>query len=80
MMVLKLTDEKKEIIKKIILIFIATIFIEVIVFNITSYRVLLGNFEKEEIENFEVLKAEDGYTFLEFKNINKKVRNNWSFT
>ena len=77
---MKLTDEKKEIIKKIILIFIATIFIEVIVFNITSYRVLLGNFEKEEIENFEVLKAEDGYTFLEFKNINKKVRNNWSFT
>lgn len=58
---------------KIILIFVITIFLEVIVFNITSYRTLIGNYEKKTYVNPEYLYEFDGKTYLEIKDINTEV-------
>ena len=42
---------------------IIAIIIEVIVFNITSYRILFGNFEKKELKEFNFLYNQDGKAF-----------------
>lgn len=58
---------------KIILIFILAIFLEVIVFNITSYRTLLGKFETKVYEEPKFLYTDEGYSYLEIDNINVKA-------
>lgn len=60
---------------KLLVIFICALFLEVIVFNITSYRTFWGKYEKTEYENGEFLYYGENETkaFIEFKNINKKV-------
>lgn len=68
-----LTNEKKNIIKKIIIFILISFIIEVIVFNITSYRMLFGNYEKKELKDFKFLYNKDGKAFLEFSDINMKV-------
>ena len=60
----------KEKYSKILLIFIVAICLEVIVFNITSYRTLLGKFEIKEYEDPVFLYTEDDYAYLEIENIN----------
>ena len=65
---------KKEYLK-IILIFIIAMFLEVIVFNITSYRTLLGNYEIKtytEAET-EVLPSPEGKRYLKINDINTEV-------
>ena len=68
-----LTNEKKDILKKILLLIIIAFFIEVIVFNITSYRILFGNYEKKELKEFNFLYNQDGKAFIEFPNLNMKI-------
>ena len=60
---------------KIILIFIVAIFLEVIVFNITSYRTLLGKYETKTYVNPEFLYSneDDGYSYLKIDNIDSEV-------
>lgn len=58
---------------KIILIFIIAIFLEVIVFNITSYRTLLGNYEEKTYVNPEYLYDSDGRVYLKVNNIDTEV-------
>ena len=72
---LKLTDEKKKIFKNLLIILLISICIEVVFFNITSYRVFWGKYEKQNISNYNIFSRENGYIYLEFKDINKKVRN-----
>lgn len=58
---------------KIILIFILAIFLEVIVFNITSYRTLLGKYETKVYEEPTFLYTDENWTYLEIENINEKA-------
>lgn len=58
---------------KIILIFIIAIFLEVIVFNITSYRTLFGNYEVKTYTEPEFLYSSEGISYLKIDNINKEV-------
>ena len=60
---------------KIILIFILAIFLEVIVFNITSYRTLLGKFETKVYENPEFLynNEDDNCSYLKIDDIDCEV-------
>lgn len=58
---------------KIILIFIIAIFLEVIVFNITSYRALFGKHEEKKYENPQFLYSSDGRSYLKIDNINDEI-------
>ena len=58
---------------KIILIFIMAIFLEVIVFNITSYRTLLGDYEVKTYTDVELSSTEDGISYLKLNDINTEV-------
>lgn len=58
---------------KIILIFVIAIFLEVIVFNITSFRTLLGNFEVKTYESPEYMYEDDGKVYLKIKDVNEEV-------
>ncbi len=58
---------------KLLINLIIALFLEVIVFNITSYRVLLGNFEKREFNNPEFVQYEGSKAILKIDNINAKV-------
>lgn len=58
---------------KIIFIILLTIFLEVIVFNITSYRTLLGKYEIEKYTEPKFLYTEDDWAYFEIENINKKL-------
>ena len=58
---------------KIILIFIIAIFLEVIIFNITSYRTLLGNYELKTYTQPEFLSSENGRSYLKISDINTEV-------
>lgn len=60
---------------KFLIILIIALALEVIVFNITSYRIFLGNFECKsyDINNIEYYKKENEKVFLELNNINTKV-------
>ena len=65
----------KEKIIKLIKICLITIALEVIVFNINSYRVFGGNYTKKEISKDEMvfLNSENGKVQLEIKDINLPV-------
>ncbi len=52
---------------------IIALFLEVIVFNITSYRALLGNFERIEFNQFEFVKYQGSKAILKIDNINKEI-------
>lgn len=58
---------------KILTKLIIALFLEVIVFNITSYRTLLGNYEKREFTNFENVKYDDDKVILKIDNLNINV-------
>lgn len=58
---------------KIILIFIIAIFLEVIVFNITSYRTLLGEYKTKTYVNPEFLYSSDGRSYLKINDINEEI-------
>ena len=60
-------------IKKIILLFIIAILLEVIVFNITSYYTIFGFNNVKEYTNPELLKYDEDYAILKLNNINTKV-------
>lgn len=53
--------------------FIIALFLEVIVFNITSYRILFGKFNEKKFSNFEFSHYDDDIAFIEINNINEKV-------
>lgn len=72
-MKLNLTNEKISILKKLLLLCIIAFLIEVIVFNITSYRILFGKYEKKELKEFNFLYNQDGKAFIEFPDLNMKV-------
>ena len=60
--------------KKIFLIFVVAIFLEVIVFNITSYRTLLGNYEIKTYTESEISKNDDGSrSYITINGINTEV-------
>ena len=65
---------KEKIIKYLKIILILVI-LEVIFFNITSYRTFFGNFEKEDFfkENFEIIETDYGWVKIKINNINSKV-------
>ena len=58
---------------KIILMVILAVVLEVIVFNITSYRTLLGKYEIIKIENPECEFNDDNFAYIEIKDIKDKV-------
>lgn len=58
---------------KILINLIIALFLEVIVFNITSYRVLLGNFEKKEFTQFEFVQYQGSKAILKIDNIDKEI-------
>lgn len=60
---------------KILLIFIIALFLEVIVFNITSYRTLLGNYEVKTYTQPETepINSPEGLRYLKIDNINTEV-------
>ena len=58
---------------KFIIILILALFLEVIVFTITSYSILFGNYEKESYKELEYLYTENEKAYLKIANINKKV-------
>ena len=58
---------------KMIFIILLAIFLEVIVFNITSYRTLLGKYEIEKYTEPKRLYTEDGWAYFEIENINKEL-------
>lgn len=60
---------------KILTIFVISLFLEVIVFNITSYCLLFGKYEKQEFTNLEFSGYNDENTkaYLKIDNLNKKV-------
>lgn len=58
---------------KILINLIIALFLEVIVFNITSYRVLLGNFEKREFTQFESIQYQDSKAILKIDNIDTEL-------
>ncbi len=55
---------------KILTNLIIALFLEVIVFNITSYRAFLGNYEKREFTSFENVNYDDSNVLLKFDNLN----------
>ncbi len=60
---------------KLLIILICALFLEVIVFNITSYRTFWGKYEKNYYSEGKFLYygEDDNKAFIEFDNINKKV-------
>ena len=58
---------------KIILIFIIAIFLEVIIFNITSYRTLFGNYEELTYVNPEYMYEVDEKVYLRIDNVNTEI-------
>ena len=58
---------------KLLINLIIALFLEVIVFNITSYRVLLGNFEKKEFTNLEFVQYDDEKVILKIDNLDIEV-------
>lgn len=65
----------KKIYSNILIIFIISLFLEVIVFNITSYRLLFGNYEKRTYNGLKIENYSDDNqkVFLRVDNINTKV-------
>ena len=65
----------KENYSKFLKILIVALFLEVIVFNITSYRTFFGKFEKKSYESQEITyySEDDNKVFLELENINLKT-------
>lgn len=63
----------KKSISKILFNLIIALFLEVIVFNITSYRVLLGTYEKKVYTDLEYVKDEGQNAILKINNIDNKV-------
>lgn len=61
--------------KKIILIFVVAIFLEVIVFNITSYRTLLGNYETKIYTDaeMELVESPEGLSYLKIDDIDSEI-------
>lgn len=57
----------------ILIILIIALFLEVMVFNITSYRILFGNFEKKTYTEFEFLEYENRNAKIQISDINTKV-------
>lgn len=58
---------------KFLKLFIIAVFLEVIVFNITSYRILFGNYNEKTFSEFEFLQFEDEKASIRINNINEKV-------
>ncbi len=60
---------------RFLIIFLITLFLEVIVFNITSYRLLFGKYQEKTFDNLEALEydEEDTKVYLKIENINQKV-------
>ena len=58
---------------KLILILIITLFLEIVVFNITSYRTWFSGTEKIVIDEPEYLYTENGTAFYKIDDINKEV-------
>lgn len=58
---------------KILINLIIALFLEVIVFNITSYRVLFGNFEKKEFTQFEFVEYQGSKAIIKIDNINTEL-------
>lgn len=58
--------------KSLLIILIVAILLEVFVFNITSFRLLFGNYERQEY-NLYLNEIKDDKAYLEAKDINKKV-------
>ena len=65
----------KENYSKFLKILIVALFLEVIVFNITSYRTFFGKFEKRVYESEEITyySEDDDKVFLELDDINSKT-------
>ena len=65
----------KKFFSKLLIILICALFLEVIVFNITSYRTFWGKYERQEYKEGEFLYYGEDETkaFIKFDNINKKV-------
>ena len=65
----------KKIYSNILIIFIISLFLEVIVFNITSYRLLFGNYEKRTYNGLKIENYSDDNqkVFFRIDNINTKV-------
>lgn len=58
---------------KLLINLIIALFLEVIVFNITSYCTLLGKFEKKEFNQFEYVQYEGSKVILKIDNINREI-------
>ena len=58
---------------RILLIFIIALFLEVIVFNITSYRTLIGHYDIKTYTETEFLNSDNGRSYLKINNINTEV-------
>ncbi len=60
---------------RFLIIFIVALFLEVIVFNITSYRILFGNYIKVDYTDFEFLYYNENKTkaYVKIDNINEKM-------
>lgn len=58
---------------KFLKFFIIALFLEVIVFNITSYRVLFGKYNEKAFSNFEFSHYDEDKAFIKINNINEKV-------
>ena len=65
----------KKFFSKLLIILICALFLEVIVFNITSYRTFWGKYEKKYYDEGEFLYygEDENKAFIKFDNINKKV-------
>ncbi len=58
---------------KILIILIIALFLEVIVFNITSYRLLFGKYEEKTFVNPEFVNYRNEKAILKIKNLNQKI-------
>ena len=58
---------------KLLLILVIAIFLEIIVFNITSYRTFFGKYEVKSYDNPKFLYSENNKAYVEIENINMKV-------
>ena len=67
---LKITEEKKKFLKSIIVLFLISLFIETIVFNIASFYTLFGKNNVKKYENPEYLYTKDGFAYLKLNDIN----------
>lgn len=65
----------KKVFSRLLVILICALFLEVIVFNITSYRTFWGKYEKSVYDNGKFLYygENDTKAFIKYENINKKV-------